>query len=67
MNNTHISSKTNELKGKAKEEIGHLTGNGSMESEGVAEQVKSKIQGAVADAKDGIKKVVDNLLKKNTH
>lgn len=65
MNSTHVSSKINKVKGKIKENVGHLSGDNSMEAEGVGEQIKSKFQNVVADAKDGLKKVVDKVLDKN--
>lgn len=62
MNNSHVSSKVNEIKGKVKEEVGHLTGDNSLAAEGVTDRVKGKVQEKIADAKDKIKTVVDKAL-----
>lgn len=65
MNKANASSKFNEVKGKIKEEVGHITGNAQMEVEGMGSQIKSKIQGVVADAKERAKKVADSVLNKS--
>ena len=36
MNNLHIKSAVNNAKGTLKEEVGHATGNSSLEAEGIA-------------------------------
>ena len=47
-----------EIKGKAKEAAGKVTGNERLEDEGKADQVKSDVADAV---KDGANKVVGSL------
>ncbi len=47
-----------EIKGKAKEAAGKITGNERLEAEGKAEQVKSDVVDAV---KDGANKVVGSF------
>lgn len=47
-----------EIKGKAKEAAGKVTGNERLEAEGKAEQVKSDVVDAV---KDGANKVVGSF------
>ena len=47
-----------EIKGKAKEAAGKVTGNERLEDEGKADQVKSDVADAV---KDGAKKVVGSF------
>jgi uncharacterized protein YjbJ (UPF0337 family) len=64
MNDQHVKSSVNEVKGKIKEEIGHATGNNKVEAEGVFEQVKGKVEHALGDAKDKVKQKVDQILHK---
>lgn len=47
-----------EIKGKAKEAVGKVTGNERLEDEGKADQVKSDVADAV---KDGANKVVGSF------
>lgn len=47
-----------EIKGKAKEAAGKVTGNERLEDEGKADQVKSDVADAV---KDGVNKVVGSF------
>jgi uncharacterized protein YjbJ (UPF0337 family) len=62
MNNEHIKAAGNNVKGKIKEEIGHVVGDNRMEGEGIAEQIKGKIQETVGDVKDAAKRVVDKII-----
>ena len=48
-----------EIKGKAKEAAGKVTGNERLEDEGKADQVKSDVADAV---KDGANKVVGSFM-----
>lgn len=54
-----IAHKAEELKGKAKEKIGDLTNDESMQAEGMAEQAKAKAQQAGEHVKDALKDVTD--------
>ena len=63
--NSHAKASWNETKGKVKEEIGHATGNDRLAGEGVVDQIKGKIQRGIGNAKDAIKKSVDNFLEKD--
>lgn len=47
-----ISNKAEELKGTAKEKVGDVTDNKSLQAEGIAEKAKAKAEQAVEDAKD---------------
>jgi uncharacterized protein YjbJ (UPF0337 family) len=51
-----MAGKADEMKGKAKEAAGDLTGNKSLKSEGTADrhagQAKDKIEGAIDKVKD---------------
>lgn len=44
------------LKGKAKEATGKVTGDESMENEGKLDQAKGKLKGAADDAKDAFRR-----------
>lgn len=50
-----------ELKGKAKESYGKLTGDKKAQSEGKTDQVKGKVKEAGNDVKDAVKGVKDSL------
>lgn len=56
-----LEDKFNELKGKAKETVGDLTGNEKLEAEGKADQAQAKVEGAVDDAKDSVSDAGDSL------
>jgi uncharacterized protein YjbJ (UPF0337 family) len=62
MNNEHIKSGINQAKGRIKEEVGHLTGNNTLEGEGIIERVIGKVQETVGHAKDSAKKLIDTAL-----
>lgn len=49
-------NKGQEVKGKAKETIGRLSGNEKLETEGKTDQRKSKLKQAGNQAKDAFKK-----------
>ena len=65
MNDKHIKASFNETKGQIKENVGHVIGNEKMESEGVVDQLKGKIERGLGDLKDKVKEGVDTLLHKN--
>ena len=54
-NEDQVEGKSKDLKGKAKEEIGDLTGNEDMKAEGQAEQLEGKAQNTWGDAKEKLK------------
>lgn len=62
MNNEHVKGGMKQVKGRIKEEVGHLTGNNKMEAEGVLGRVMGKIQEGLGDAKDAVKHGVDSVL-----
>jgi uncharacterized protein YjbJ (UPF0337 family) len=62
MNKTHVDGKLDDLKGRAKEDIGHVMGNSKLESEGIFDQIKGKVEDGFADAKDAVKRGVDRVL-----
>ena len=55
MNNSHVKGSAKELKGKIKEEVGHVTGKSDTAAEGVLEQVAGKAEKAFGDIKDAVK------------
>ena len=56
-----LESKFDEIKGSVKEGLGKLTGDKSLEGEGLAEQVVSKVKEAAEDAKDAVEGVIDSV------
>ncbi len=67
MNNEHVKGAWNDIKGKVKEDVGHATGNTKTEGEGIADQLKSKVQTGLGDAKDAVKRGIDKMLNGNKH
>lgn len=51
-NEDQAKGKAKDLKGKAKEEIGELTGDQKMKDEGRAERMEGKVQETWGDAKE---------------
>ena len=62
MNSDSIKGSIKELKGKAKEEIGHATGNSKLAIKGVEEQVAGKAQKSLGNAREKVKQTVDRVL-----
>ena len=56
-----LENKFDEIKGSVKEGLGKLTGDTSLEVEGLAEQVVSKVKEAAEDAKDAVEGVIDSV------
>ena len=56
-----LENKFDEIKGSVKEGLGKLTGDKSLEDEGLAEQVVSKVKEAAEDAKDAVEGVIDSV------
>lgn len=50
-----IKGSANQAKGKAKEWTGKAMGDGKIEAEGKADQVKGKFQNAVGGLKDAVR------------
>lgn len=55
MEKEQVTGKVDELKGKAKQAAGHVTGNPDLHDEGVVDEVKGKLKHAYGDVKDAIK------------
>ena len=58
MDNDRIKGAATNLKGKAKEVAGKVTGDAKLKTEGKADQVAGKVQNAVGGAKDAIRDAV---------
>lgn len=56
-----IKGVANQVTGKVKEEVGHMTNDKELEGEGVAQNLKGKVQKATGDAKDAVKSGIDKL------
>ena len=56
-----LENKFDEIKGSVKEGLGKLTGDKSLEGEGLAEQVVSKVKEVAEDAKDAVEGAVEGI------
>ena len=56
-----LENKFDEIKGSVKEGLGKLTGDKSLEGEGLAEQVVSKVKEAAEDAKEAVEGAIDSV------
>jgi len=55
MDADRIKGSANQAKGKIKEVAGKALGDSKLQSEGVADQIKGKVQNAVGGVKDAVK------------
>ena len=55
MDEDRIKGSANQAKGKIKEVAGKVLGDSKLQSDGVADQVKGKVQNAVGGIKDALK------------
>ena len=51
-----IAGKVHEVKGKIKEEVGHLTNNPDLEAEGIVEKFSGKIQKKIGQVEKVVEK-----------
>ena len=56
-----LENKFDEIKGSVKEGLGKLTGDNSLEGEGLAEQVVSKVKEAAEGAKETVENAIDSV------
>lgn len=56
-----MSGTTDDLKGRAKEAAGDLTGNTDLEREGKVDQATGSVKDAAEDAKDWVEEQVDKV------
>lgn len=65
MNKDQVKGRVEQASGKIKEAAGKVVGNERLETEGLAEQVKGKVQAGYGDAKQNLKdkaqKAVDKI------
>lgn len=65
MNKDQVKGRVEQASGKVKEVTGKVVGNDRLQSEGMTEQVKGKVQAGYGDAKesakDKAKKAIDKL------
>ena len=54
-------SKSDDLKGRAKEAVGDFTDNPDLKREGKADRAAGKVKEVVSDAKDRLEDAVDNV------
>jgi uncharacterized protein YjbJ (UPF0337 family) len=56
-----MAGKSDQIKGKAKEAVGDLTGNKDLKSEGKADRRAGEAKEKVGHAKDKVEEVVENV------
>jgi uncharacterized protein YjbJ (UPF0337 family) len=61
MDKEHVQGAADNVAGKAKEVVGHVTGNRKLETEGKVEQVKGAIHNAAGDVKEAGKEAIDSV------
>jgi uncharacterized protein YjbJ (UPF0337 family) len=60
MNKDHVKGAAEKAKGAVKDAAGGLTGDSKLQAEGKLDKAKGAVHKAVGDAKDAIKKAVDD-------
>ena len=56
-----LSSKGDDLKGRAKEAVGDLTNNSDLKREGKSDRAAGKVKEVISDAKEKLEDAVDNV------
>ena len=56
-----LSSKSDDLKGRAKEAVGDLTDNPDLKREGKTDRAAGKVKEKLSDAKEKLEDVVDDV------
>lgn len=64
MNKDQIKGRVEQATGKIKEAAGKVVGNDRLQTEGLAEQVKGKVQAGFGDAKEHAKDKAKDLINK---
>jgi uncharacterized protein YjbJ (UPF0337 family) len=54
-----MSSKSDQIKGRAKEAVGALTGDKDLKSDGQSDRVAGEVKEKLADAGDKVEEVID--------
>lgn len=60
MNKDRLKGTIDEVVGSAKRKAGELTGNTRLQVEGMAQQVKGKVENAWGKTKDGVRSAIEN-------
>jgi uncharacterized protein YjbJ (UPF0337 family) len=60
MNKDRMKGTIDEVVGSAKRKAGELTGNTKLQVEGMAQQVKGKVENAWGKTKDGFRDAIEN-------
>jgi len=60
MNKDHVKGTAEKAKGSVKDAVGGLTGDSKLQAEGKLDKAKGAVHKAVGDAKDAVKKAVDD-------
>jgi len=60
MNKDQVKGAAEKAKGAVKDAVGGLTGDSKLQAEGKLDKAKGSIHKAVGDAKDAVKKAVDD-------
>jgi len=60
MNKDHVKGAADKAKGAVKDAVGGLTGDDKLQAEGKLDKAKGAVRGAVGDAKDAVKRAVDD-------
>jgi uncharacterized protein YjbJ (UPF0337 family) len=60
MNKDRVKGAIDEVVGRAKRNAGEMTGNTKLQVEGVAQQVKGKVENAWGKTKDAVRNAVEN-------
>jgi uncharacterized protein YjbJ (UPF0337 family) len=60
MNKDHVKGAAEKTKSAVKDAVGVLTGDSKLQTEGKVDKDKGAVHNAVGDAKDALKRVVDD-------
>ena len=55
MNKHQVKGATNRVTGEVKQQVGKLTGDGSLQARGQAREAKGKLQQGLGDAKEALR------------
>ncbi len=61
MNNDELEGKTEALKGKVKQAVGHATGDEALHDEGVADEVAGKTQDTIGHARRKVGEAIKDI------
>ncbi|MCU1306557.1 MAG: CsbD-like protein [Acidobacteriaceae bacterium] len=61
MDKDRIKGKAQDIKGRAKRQVGEWTGDEELQAEGTAEQAGGKVQNIAGKVKDAVRNVKDDI------